>query len=35
VYLREHMKTLKDKGRGYALVFPKRADIALQMFDET
>lgn len=35
VYLREHMKTLRDQTRSYALVFPQRADIALQLFDET
>lgn len=35
VYLREQMKTLRDQARGYALVFPRRADIALQLFDET
>ena len=35
VYSREHMKSLRDKARGYTLVYPRREDIALQLFDET
>lgn len=35
VYLREHMKTLRDPARSYALAFPRREDIAIELFDET
>jgi transcriptional regulator with XRE-family HTH domain len=35
VFLREQMKTVHDDTRAYALVFPRRADIAVQLFDET
>jgi transcriptional regulator with XRE-family HTH domain len=34
VYQRERMKTVQDSCRGYTLLFPRRADIALEMFDE-
>jgi len=35
VFPREQMKTVRDKTRAYALVFPRREDIGVQMLDET
>jgi transcriptional regulator with XRE-family HTH domain len=35
VFLREQMKTVHDDTRSYALVFPRSAGIAVQLFDET
>jgi transcriptional regulator with XRE-family HTH domain len=35
VFLREQMKTVRDDTRSHALVFPRRAGIAVQLFDET
>jgi transcriptional regulator with XRE-family HTH domain len=35
VFLRQEMQTVHDATRGYTLVFPKRAEIAVQVFDET
>jgi transcriptional regulator with XRE-family HTH domain len=35
VFPREQMRTVRDKNRMYTLVFPRRPEIAVQMFDET
>lgn len=34
VFLREHMQTIHDKIRSYTLIFPKRENIRIELFDE-
>jgi len=35
VYFRQDMKSLQDQARAYTLVYPRRPEIVIQMFDET